>query len=84
MHDIKRCGLEKSLTLIFILQMGTGAKPESDRAANQDLVPESEDEEQKEHAEAVSKPGGQLQLRVRGWRSLSVSGAAASSLSASS
>ena len=40
--------------------MGTGAKPESDRAANQDLVPESEDEEQKEHAEAVSKPGGQL------------------------
>ena len=63
--------------------MGTGAKPEPDRETDQDLVPESEDEEQKEHAASVCQPGGQLQLRVRGRRSLPVPGAASSSASSS-
>ena len=56
--------------------MGTGPEPEPDRETDQDLVPEPEDEEQKEHAASVSKPGGKLQLWVRGRRSLPVSGAA--------
>ncbi len=61
--------------------MGTGAKPEPDRETDQDLVPEPEDEEQKEHAASVCQPGGQLELRVRGRRSLPVPGAASSSAS---
>ena len=63
--------------------MGTGAKSEPDRETNQDLVPESEDEEQKEHAANSEQPGGQLQLGLRGRRPLPVSGAA-SRLSAAS
>ena len=61
--------------------MGTGPEPEPDRETDQDMVPEPKDEEQEEHAASVSKPGGKLQLRVRGRRSLPVSGAASTSAS---
>ena len=53
-------GLTASNILIVSHQVGAGTEPQPDGETDQDLVPEPEDEEQKEHAASVCQPGGQL------------------------
>lgn len=54
--------------------MGAGKELKSNRATDQNMVPEPKDEVEEELTASGSKPGGQLKFWIRGWRSSTSSG----------